>query len=251
MAGAIPGLILVFMLLVMVWVIAKKRRNPVVTSNVGFWHAFKNAAPILIAPIIILGGIYTGWFTPVESAAVAIIYSIIITVFWYKTLKIKDVGRIFVESSSISAVLMFLVGGAMLFAYVVTVSQVPQMVSKMIIDSGIPLFVVLILVSSILIILGCFLDVMSIMLITIPVLFPVLMKLGVDPFQLAVIYTINMEIGTITPPVGMNLYAVSGASGVKVEEIVKCSIPYYLVLIVGLILVCTFPCISSWLPSLM
>lgn len=251
MAGLVPGLVLVTLLLITVWLLSLKKGKTDFVSSANVWQAFKNAFPIMIAPILILGGIYSGFFTPEESAAVAIIYSILITVFWYKTLTFKDVGKIFVEGGSVSSVLMFLVAGAMVFGYVATVSQIPQKLSLIITESGLPLFAVLILVNIFLLIMGCFLDVFSIMLITVPVLYPILTKMGIDPLQLAVIYTINMEIGTITPPVGMNLYAISGTTGVMVEEIVRYSVPYYLVLILGLILVCTLPFLSTWLPSLM
>lgn len=250
MSGVVPGIVMVIILMITVRLVAPKTEKRHKTT-IGRWQAFKKAGPILMAPVIILGGIYLGWFTPEEAAAVAIVYCILITVFWYKTLSVKDVGRIILEGSNSSATIMFLVSGAMVFSYVATVSQIPQGIMEGIGNSGLSLPVILILVNIILLIMGCFLDVYSIMLLTVPVLYPILTKLGVDPFQLAVIYTLNMEIGTITPPVGMNLYAITGTTGVPIDETVKFSWPYFIALVIGLIVVSVFPTLSNWLPSML
>jgi len=251
-SGVIPGIILMIFLMIAAVILAPKGTKS--TENFSLmrcWATFKKAFAIILAPVIILGGIYLGWFTPEEAAAVATIYCIIIAGFWYKTLTIKQIFTIFRDGSYTSARIMFLVSAAMIFAYVVTLSQIPQLMIETIGNSGVSLFWVVVMVNLVLIVLGCFLDVFSIMLITLPVVYPILTKLGYDPFQMAVMYTINMEIGTITPPVGMNLYAIAGTSDVPIDEIVRHSWPYYIVLLIGLALVSSIPWLSNWLPSLM
>lgn len=253
-AGMVPGLIASGVLAVVVYFLAgakgvKIERSPL--SGAEIWRTFKKTFGVLLAPLIILGGIYSGVFTPDESAAVAAVYCFLIAIFYYRSIKPREVVEIFSEAASTSAMIMIIVSGAMLFAYAITVSQVPQNVMSFITSSGLSPTMILLILNGILIVMGCFLDVFSVMLITIPIIYPILMQLGIDPIHLAVIYTVNMEIGTITPPVGMNLFALAGATGVPVEEVTRGILPFVLVMIGILLLITYVPVLSTWLPSLM
>lgn len=254
MAGMIPGIIAIVVLAIFTYFFAGKKgvkveKTPLSAQEIG--STFKKGFPILLAPVIILGGIYGGVFTPDESAAVAAVYCLLITLFYYRTIKPGEVLAVFSESAATSAMIMVIVSGVMLFGYVITVSQLPQKILEVVVGVGFSAVTFLMILNLLLIIMGCFLDVFSIMLITLPILYPVLIKLGIDPIHLAVIYTVNMEIGTITPPVGMNLFALSGATQVPVEEVVRGSWPFVIAMIGILLLVTYVPVLSTWLPSFM
>ncbi|RLA94219.1 MAG: C4-dicarboxylate ABC transporter permease, partial [Deltaproteobacteria bacterium] len=212
---------------------------------------FYVAAPILSMPIVILGGIYTGILTPTEAGVVACIYSLFFVLFIFRTIKVKEIIDVFAEAAQTSGMILFIVMGAMLFGFVVTVKQVPQALLEVVLEHGLSWPILMIFLNLLLLGLGCFLDVVSCMLITVPIAFPLFKNLGVDPLHLAVVYTINMEIATVTPPIGMNLFVLSSACDVQIEKIVKGMLPFYVLLILALVLIAYVPIISTWLPSTM
>ena len=253
MAGMIPGIFATAVLAVFTcfWAGPKRVTSPVKEplSFSEMMSTFMESLPILFAPTIIIGGIYGGIFTADESAAIGVTYCLLITLFYYKTIKWKDLPEIFAEGATSSAQILVVFSGVMVFAYIITISQVSNDIIDWIMAMGLSPMAFMVVVNILLLILGCMLDVISIMLITIPILYPVLIQLGFDPLHLAVIYTINMEIGTITPPIGMNLFALSGSTGTPVSEVAKGALPYVVVMIFVLAVIIMVPELSTWLPA--
>ncbi len=203
MAGMLPGLFATLVLAVFTYFyVGPKVKKPenASLSMTEIVATFKEAFAIILAPIIIVGGIYTGYFTADESAAIGVVYCLLISVGYYKTIKIKDLPEIFSEGANASAQIMVVLSGVMVFAYLITISQVSNEIIEWIVSINLSPMLFMLVVNIMLLILGCLLDVVSVMLITIPILYPVLVQLGFDPMHIAVIYTINMELGTITPP---------------------------------------------------
>lgn len=257
MSGMIPGIIAAIILSAFTIFLAYLKRDKSVKvektplSGKEIWTEFKKAFPILLAPVIILGGIYGGVFTPDESAAVASVYCLLIALFVYKTIKPKEIWSLFKEAAASSAQIMIIFAGVNVLGFVITMSRLSNTVLEFVVASNLGKWGFMLLINIVLLVMGCFLDVTSVMLITIPIVYPIFMQMGFNPLHLAVIYTLNMEIGTITPPVGMNLFAIAGSTGVPVSTVVKGVVPYIGVMILILILVSLFPAWSTWLPSLM
>lgn len=252
MAGMLPGLFATLVLAVFTYFyVGPKVKKPenASLSMTEIVATFKEAFAIILAPIIIVGGIYTGYFTADESAAIGVVYCLLISVGYYKTIKIKDLPDIFSEGANASAQIMVVLSGVMVFAYLITISQVSNEIIEWIVSINLSPMLFMLVVNIMLLILGCLLDVVSVMLITIPILYPVLVQLGFDPMHIAVIYTINMELGTITPPIGMNLFALSGSTGVPVAEVARGTVPYIIVMLLILAVIVWFPELSTWLPA--
>lgn len=255
MSGLVPGILAALILAAFTLLLARKKltthtkQDPV--SGAEVWATFKKAIPILLAPILILGGIYGGWFTPDESAAIASVYCLLIAIFIYKSVKPREIFKIFKEAACSSAMIMIIFAGVNILGFVITMSRISNTILENVVDRGIGPVGFMIIINIVLLIMGCFLDVTSVMLITIPIVFPVFMSLGFNPLHLAVIYTLNMEIGTITPPVGMNLFALSGSTGVPIQSVVRGVLPYIFIMVLILIITIIFPELSTWLPSKM
>ncbi|MBR0090803.1 MAG: TRAP transporter large permease [Lachnospiraceae bacterium] len=257
MSGMIPGIIAAIILSVFTVFLAHiKRDKSVKTEKIPIsgkevWTEFKKAFPILLAPVLILGGIYGGFFTPDESAAVASVYCLLIAMFVYKTIKPKEVFKVFKTAAVGAAQIMIIYAGVNVLGFVITMSRLSNDVLNAVVGAGIGKWGFMAIVNVILIIMGCFLDVTSVMLITIPIVYPIFVSFGIHPLHLAVIYTLNMEIGTITPPVGMNLFALSSSAKIPVSTVVRGVLPYIFVMILILLIVIFFPILSTWLPSMM
>lgn len=257
MSGMIPGIIAAIILSVFTMFLAWVKRDKTVKvekiplSGKEIWTEFKKAFPILLAPVLILGGIYGGFFTPDESAAVASVYCLIIAVFVYKTIKPKEIFKVFKSAAVGAAQIMIIYAGVNVLGFVITMSRLSNNVLNTVVNAGIGKWGFMAMVNVILVIMGCFLDVTSVMLITIPIVYPIFMQFGINPLHLAVIYTLNMEIGTITPPVGMNLFALSSSAKIPVSTVVKGVVPYIGIMVLILLIVILFPGLSTWLPSMM
>jgi C4-dicarboxylate transporter DctM subunit len=203
----------------------------------------------LLLIIIILGGIYGGIFTPTEAAAVAAVYAFLIAVFVYRDLKLRDVGRVLVDSARVTVMLLFIISNAMLFAHVLTTEQIPQVIASEILSAGLAPWQFLIVVNLLLLVAGNFMEPSAIILILAPILFPIAIKLGVDPIHLGVIMVVNMEIGMVTPPVGLNLFVTSGITGMGVLQVVRAAWPWLMVLLAFLVIVTYVPWLSLVLPN--
>lgn len=253
MAGVIPGLLMTAILIVLAIFYAKKNgfgRTEKASWGVrgkslikAIWGAFM--------PFLILGSIYSGIVTPTESAVIAVFYGIIVSVFIYRELSWKDVRPIIVESINISAMIFLIIGSASLFGLYLTNAQIPQQIGAWIAASDLNKWVFLIIINILFFILGMFLEAVSIILITLPILLPMLVHFDINLVHFAIIMTINMELGMITPPVGLNLFVVSGIAKERLGEVVKGVIPFIAIMVLVLIIVMLIPSLSLWLPGKM
>ncbi len=252
-AGIIPGLLMGVALIIVSLLIVKKMdiKPQPKASNKEKWVALKEAFWGLMMPVIILGGIYGGYFTPTEAAAVAAVYGILVGIFIYKKLKFKELHSLMVESAIGSAVVMFIVASAGLFAWFCTTTGISDMASDALLSVSGNKYVFLLLVNVILLIAGCFLDAPSALYIFTPIMLPVALKLGYDPVALGVVMTVNLAIGMITPPVGVNLYVACGISKLTLGQISKAVVPFLIASLIVLLLLTYIPDIILWLPRLM
>lgn len=254
MGGIIPGLIMgTALVLVMMLVSRKLTLKTLPKANVKKRAiAFKDAVWALMMPVIILGGIYGGIFTPTEAAAVASVYGLLVGVFIYKTVGIKEAYKIFIDSASQTAVVMFIVASSSIFGYMITVEGIAKAATDLLtaVSAGNSI-IFLLIVNVILLIAGCFLDGNSSFYIFTPILYPVAMSLGIDPVAFGVMMVMNLAIGMVTPPVGINLYVACGVGGVSIKEISKAVLPFAIASIITLIIVTYFPQVSTFLPNLM
>jgi C4-dicarboxylate transporter, DctM subunit len=253
MAGVVPGLFLGLGLMLVTYFAAvragvkRTQRAPFVE----IWIAFKDAIWGLLVIIIIIGGIYGGFFTPTEAAAVSAVYGFFVALFIYKDMGWKQIPEVIKASASTAAMIMFIIANAMVFAYLLTIQQIPQHLSAWIIGLNLNKYMFLVFINLLLLLAGNFMEPSSLIMIIIPLIYPVATALGIDPIHLGVIVTVNMEIGMLTPPVGLNLFVASGISGQSLGKVVRASVPWFFALLVGLIVLTYVPAISLWLPHLM
>jgi C4-dicarboxylate transporter, DctM subunit len=253
MAGVIPGILLGLSLMVAIYVAARIKKLPrqpraSLSERLRlFWDALWG----LLLIIIVMGGIYGGVFTPTEAAAVAAVYAFFAAVFIYRDLHITDVPRVLLDSGRVSVMLLFIIGNAFLFGHVLTTSQIPQSISEMVAAAHMAPWHFLLIVNVILLVAGNFMDPSAIVLITAPILFPTARKLGIDPIHLGIIYVVNMEIGLVTPPVGLNLFVASGITNMTLVDVVRASVGWLMILLGFLIVVTYIPEVSLYLPNLL
>ncbi len=251
MSGVVPGFMLtVFFILV---VIFKSRNLPLEPK--ASWDeritALKSSIWGLMLPVIVVGGIYTGAFTPTEAAAVGTVFSLFITFFIYKTLTLKHIPGILLGTVKTSSMIFAIMIGATLFGFVLTILQVPQALTMMVTEMQMSRWIFFIMINCLLLFLGCILETVSIIFITVPILYPIILQLGFDPIWFNVILQINMEMALITPPVGMNLFVIQGVSpDSKMTQIVKGVMPYAAVMAFEMLILCLVPELATWLPSI-
>jgi C4-dicarboxylate transporter, DctM subunit len=200
--------------------------------------------------VIIMGGIYGGVFTPTEAAAVAALYALLVSVFIYRDIGWKEIPEVFKEASKTIVMLMFIIANAMLFAHVLTTERIPQIMAEQILAYGMPAWAFLIVMNIILLIAGNFMEPTAIILILGPLFFHIATQLGIDPIHLGIIMVVNMEIGLITPPVGLNLFVTSGITGMPLTKVVRAAMPWLGVLFLFLIVITYVPSISTFLPNM-
>jgi C4-dicarboxylate transporter DctM subunit len=251
-AGIIPGILAGFMLMVGVYVLARKRNLP--RMEPASWHeiltsALKASGGLLLV-FIVLGGIYSGKFTPTEAAAVAAVYAFIIAMFFYRDLKWREVPNVVTDAGKVTIVLMFIISNAMLFAHVLTTEQIPQQIADFISNAGMEPWLFLITINVLLLIGGSFMEPAGLLLIAAPIFFPVAIKLGIDPIHLGIIMVVNMEIGMITPPVGLNIFVLTGITDMNLMAVIKAVLPWLLILLVFLMIITYVPAVSLFLPNL-
>ena len=252
MAGVIPGLLLSLMLMVAVWwrtdklniapAIKASKREVLVALRDSFWG--------LALLVIIMGGIYGGVFTPTEAAAVSAVYALFIALFVYKDIGLRELPAVFLDSAKTTVMLMFIVANALLFAHVLTTERIPQVMAEQILAMGMSPWMFLLVVNVILLVAGNFMEPTGIILILAPILFPIATKLGIDPIHLGIIMVVNMEIGMVTPPVGLNLFVTSGVSGLSLVKVTRSVLPWLLVLLTFLMIITYVPWISLVLPNM-
>ncbi len=251
MAGVVPGLLLGLMLMVAIYVIARKKNLPALPrASLRQWlSSGRRALWGLLLMVIILGGIYSGMFTPTEAAAVSAVYAAIIALFVYKDMRVRECPKVLLDAGKLTIMLMFIIANAMLFAHVLTTEQIPQSIAASVVEMGLSPWMFLLLVNVLLLIAGNFMEPSAIILILAPILFPIAMELGIDPIHLGVIMVVNMEIGMLTPPVGLNLFVTSAVTGMSLPATIRAAAPW-LVLLLGFLVVVTYvPAVSLWLPN--
>ncbi|MCD1626324.1 MAG: TRAP transporter large permease [Paracoccaceae bacterium] len=278
LAGVIPGLLAGFMLMLTIYVIARVRNLPK-GDWLGWgevWRSGRDAGFGLMLIVIILGGIYGGIFTPTEAAAVAAVYAFFIAFFVYRdmgplarpegernlTLLDKPIALVtsffhrdmrdtLFESGKLTVTLMFIIANALILKHVLTDEQIPQQIAGAMLAAGFGPVMFLVIVNVILLIGGQFMEPSGLIVIVAPLVFPIAMELGIDPIHLGIIMVVNMEIGMITPPVGLNLFVTSGVAGMPMMRVVRAALPFLAVLFVFLIMITYIPIISTWLPTMM
>ena len=253
-AGVIPGLIMTAVF-VLYAVLRSKRGGytplPPASWKERFVITKKNIWGLLLPPLII-GGIYLGAFTPTEAAAVGLAYSLIITLVIYRTLKIKDLPRICLKSFGTSCMISLIIAGAILFGKVMTVLEIPQKLTEVIIDNNFTPLMFVVAMNLLMLFLGMILETVSIILLTMPLVVPVMAALQIDSIWYAIVLTVNMTIALVSPPVGMNLYVINGLrDDINMAEIIRGVTPFIILMVLVLIGTIIFPSWSTWLPSIM
>ncbi|TIH10205.1 C4-dicarboxylate TRAP transporter large permease protein DctM [Pseudomonas leptonychotis] len=251
MAGVVPGLLLGVALMVAIYIVARKMNLPAMPRATlrEFLRSAREAIWGLLLMVIILGGIYTGMFTPTEAAAVAAVYAGFVALFVYKDLTIRECPKVLLDSGKLTIMLMFIIANAMLFAHVLTTEQIPQTITAWVIEMGLQPWQFLLVVNIVLLVAGAFMEPSAIILILAPILFPIAVQLGIDPIHLGIIMVVNMEIGLITPPVGLNLFVTSAVTGMPLTAVVKAAWPWLMLLLGFLMIITYIPAVSMALPS--
>lgn len=252
-AGIVPGIVMGLALMGVTYVVARAKGFPTMprASFKEVWQAFRDSVWGLMLIVIVIGGIYGGIFTPTEAAAVSAVYAFIVAVFIYRDLPLKKVPKVLLESANMSAMLLYIITNAILFSFLLTTENIPQTLAQWIIEQGLTPWMFLLFVNVLLFFAGDFMEPSSIILILAPLFLPVALKLGIDPIHLGIIMTINMELGMITPPVGLNLYVASGLANMGLTDVTKAAAPWILVVTAVLLLVTYVPAITLWLPNLL
>jgi C4-dicarboxylate transporter DctM subunit len=251
-AGIVPGFILAAMLMVAIYISSYRLDVPRVPW--GGWRKLGRCALDaiwgLLLVVIVLGGIYVGAFTPTEAAAVSAVYAFIVAVFIYRDLRLKDLFSVLLNSSRVIVMLMFIISNAGLFAYVLTSLQIPQILTETMASGHVHPWVFLLTINIAMLIAGNFMEPTSIVLIFAPIEFPIAMQLGINPIHLGVLMTVNMEIGLVHPPVGLNLFVAAGVTRQSLWDVTKAALPWLAILVTFLLLITYVPVLSTWLPDL-
>jgi len=255
-SGIIPGIVLALIFIIYA-VYESKKNESYLRIKAASWKekweiTSKNIWGIML-PFIIIGGIYSGIFTPTEAAGVGLFYSLFICLFIYKTLKVTDFKVIFLKSIETSCMIAFIIAGAMVFGKVIAYLEIPQTLTNLVIENHFSPLMFVIAMNIIMLILGAVLETASIILLTMPIVTPILHLLNIDPIWYAIILTVNMEMALITPPVGINLYVINGINPDKnnMSDIIKGVFPFMLLMLLMIILIIIFPPLCTWLPSIM
>ncbi len=250
MAGVIPGLALAATLGGVTWYRAKKFDYP--RQPKASWaerlRTFRESIWGLFLIVVVMGGIYSGIFTPTEAAAMSAVYAFIVAVFIYKDMGLKDVPKVLLNSANMSAMLLYIITNAVLFSFIMTNENIPQALADWMLGNGLGVITFLLAVNIILLLAGNFMEPSSIVLIFAPILFPVAVQLGIHPVHFGILMVVNMEVGMCHPPVGLNLYVASGITKMGITELTIAVWPWLLSMLVFLGVVTYWPDLSLWLP---
>ncbi|UXY16605.1 TRAP transporter large permease subunit [Chitiniphilus purpureus] len=250
MAGVIPGLLLAALLGLVAWWRARRHGYPRLprASWRTRWHALRRAIWGLLLIAVVMGGIYSGMFTPTEAAAMSAVYAFVVAVFIYRDLPLKAVGKVLLGSAAMSAMLLYIITNAVLFSFLMAHENIPQMLSDWLLGMGLGPIAFLLAVNLLLLLAGNVMEPSSIVLIFAPILFPVAVALGIDPVHFGILIVVNMEVGMCHPPVGLNLYVASGITRMGITELTVAVWPWLLAMLGFLLLVTYVPALSTWLP---
>ena len=252
-AGIVPGIALATMLGATTWYRAWRNdypRMPKATFRERV-KAFRDSIWGLALIVIVIGGIYSGLFTPTEAAAVSAVYAFVVAVYVYKDLRLRDVPRVLLSSANLSAMILYIITNAVLFSFLMTYENIPTELAQWMIDQGFGWVGFLLIVNVLLLLAGNVMEPSSIILIMAPILFPVAIKLGIDPVHFGILMTVNMEVGLCHPPVGLNLYVASGVAKMGITELTIAVWPWLMTMLMFLLAVTFIPEISLWLPRML
>ncbi len=252
-AGVVPGFLLAFFLGLTTWILARSKDYPRMQRSTWLqrWRAFRESVWGLLLIVVVMGGIYSGIFTPTEAAAMSAVYTFVIAVFVYRDLRLVQIGKVLVDSAAMSAMLLYIITNAVLFSFLMTSEGIPQAMAGWIMDQGLGQISFLLVVNLLLLLAGNVMEPSSIVLIMAPILFPVAVALGVDPVHFGIIMVVNMEIGMCHPPVGLNLYVASGITKMGITELTVAVLPWLFTMLGFLLLITYVPQLSLWLPRLL
>lgn len=253
MAGFIPGFLIGGSMMVMAYKISKKEgyKGDDKQSMSQIIASFKEAILALVMPVIILGGIYGGIFTPTEAAVVAVVYAFIIGTFVYKELKFKNLKDILTNSVVSTATVMIIIASASVFGWLLASQQVPQTVAKAMLSVSSNPLIVLLMINILLLFVGTFMETVAAIIILVPVFMPMITQLGIDPLHFGIIVVVNLAIGMVTPPLGVCLFVGCGIANLKLEDITRRVIPFIVIYIIDLLLITYVPAISTFLPAVL
>lgn len=254
MAGIVPGIFVGIILMVYTYFLAKKNGwhgDKIENTGKLILHSLWDAKWALLVPIIILGGIYSGLMTPTESAAVAAFYGLVVGVFLYKGLNKSNIGQCLVDSTNTSATVILLMAMASIFGNILTLEDIPATIAEAILGLSKNPIIILLFINILLLIVGMFMEALAAIVILIPILLPIVTQLDVDPVHFGVIMVVNLAIGFITPPVGVNLFVSSGVANLKLENIAKAVLPMLGLMIILLLVITYIPSVVLWLPQLL
>lgn len=254
LAGILPGILVGLAIMAVVYVEARKHNlkgSTEMQSRERVVSAMKNGIWVLLMPIIVLGGIYGGIFTPTEAAIVAVIYALFLGFFVYRDLKIQDLKKIFVSSAITSAMIMFVISCASIFSWIMANQRIPERIAGIVLAKTENPIILLLFINLILLVAGCLLDGNSATIILAPIMLPIIKRIGMNPVHFGAVLTVNLCLGLITPPVGNNLFVSCGITGLKLEDLIRPILKFVLVIFAVLMLITYIPDISMCIPNLM
>lgn len=246
-AGVVPGIVAATAIGIVAFSIARRHgygKSTEPFSLTAVWRAFVLAGPALLMPAIVLGGIYLGVFTPTEAAAVSAVYGLLIGMFVYRTIRLADLPGIFIDSARSTGAILFILSGALFVGMVATLAGIPDAIVNTITHLNLSPLLFLFLVNAVLLVLGCFLDGFTLLTVVTPLLLPTVKALDINLIHFAIVLTLNIEIAAITPPVGLNLFVITGISGTTMQEVIAGAFPFVFALMATLILLTIFPAIT-------
>lgn len=254
MAGWIPGLLWAGLCMIVAFFYGKKHgyviKREKLTGSV-ILKTIWDAIPSLLLVVIIIGGILSGYFTPTEASGIAVVYAFLLSVFVYKSIKIKEIPAILVDTGVMTAVVMLIIGASSILSFVLSFTELPQAISNLLLGISDNKIVILLIINLILLIVGTFMDMAPALLIFTPIFLPIATSLGMDPIQFGVMIVMNLSIGTVTPPVGSVLFVGCSVAKLQVEDVMKKLLPFFGAILVALLFVTFIPALSTWLPSVL
>jgi C4-dicarboxylate transporter DctM subunit len=250
-AGIVPGIALATLLGLTTWWRARKNDYPrqPKSSWLERWRAFRASVWGLLLIIVVIGGIYTGIFTPTEAAAMSAVYAFFVAIFVYRDMPLSKVPKVLLDSANMSAMLLYIITNAVMFSYLMTSENIPQELAAWMLEKGLGVIAFLLFVNVVLLLAGNVMEPSSIVLIMAPILFPVAMKLGIDPIHFGIMMVVNMEVGMCHPPVGLNLYVASGITKMGITELTVAVWPWLMTMLIFLVVVTYWPPLTIWLPK--
>lgn len=251
LAGLIPGLVVSIGLMVVAYILARRRNYPVsIRANLPtIWASFVTAFPALLTPVVLVGGILTGVFTPTEASAVAAFYSIFVAMAVYREMNLRRLGRVLLETAEITGTIFLIIAGAAVMSWIFTWLNIPQTLALFLSGNVEQQWLLLLIINLFLLFLGCILEVNAALILATPLLFPLIQAADIDPVHFGIIIVCNLMIGLITPPVGLNMYIVSSIAKISIAQFIRGIAPFALVLVISLLLITFLPALSLWLPT--